>query len=65
MVACWRSDQSIGLPRFIFTEGWFYVRDHEARGQFEYRTFDRQKCGRVHTMIISSDPMDSNVRGWL
>jgi hypothetical protein len=23
----------IGLPRFIFTEGWFDVRDHEARGQ--------------------------------
>jgi hypothetical protein len=29
----WRSDQSIGLPSFIFTEGWFDVRDHEARGQ--------------------------------
>ena len=28
-----RSDQSIGLPSFIFTEGWFDVRDHEARGQ--------------------------------
>jgi hypothetical protein len=32
---------------------------------FEYRTFDCQKCSRTHTMIISSDPMDSNVRGWL
>jgi hypothetical protein len=31
---------------------------------FEYRTFDCQKCSRTHTMIISSDPMDSNVRGW-
>jgi len=39
-------------------------RDTPLKG-FEYRTFDRQKCGRVHTMIISSDPMDSNVRGWL
>jgi hypothetical protein len=33
--------------------------------RFEYRTFDCQKCGRTHTMIISSDPMESNVRGWL
>jgi len=32
---------------------------------FEYRTFDCQKCSRTHTMIISSDPMDSNERGWL
>jgi hypothetical protein len=32
---------------------------------FEYRIFDCQKCGRTHTMIISSDPMDSNMRGWL
>ena len=32
---------------------------------FEYRTFDCQKCSRTQTMIISSDPMDSNVRGWL
>ena len=32
---------------------------------FEYRVFECQKCGRTHTMIISSDPMESNVRGWL
>ena len=32
---------------------------------FEYRTFDCPKCSRTHTLIISSDPMDSNVRGWL
>jgi len=31
---------------------------------FEYRTFDCQKCNRTHTMIIASDPIDSNVRGW-
>jgi hypothetical protein len=31
-------------------------RDTPLKG-FEYRTFDRQKCGRVHTMIISSDPI--------
>jgi hypothetical protein len=29
---------------------------------FEYRVFDCQKCGRTHTMIISSDPMESSVR---
>jgi hypothetical protein len=32
---------------------------------YEYRTFDCQKCSRTHTMIISSDPMESNVRGRL
>jgi hypothetical protein len=29
------------------------------------RTFECQKCGRVHTLIVSSDPMESNMRGWL
>jgi hypothetical protein len=33
--------------------------------RFEYRTFDCQKCGRTHTMIILSDPMEYNTRGWL
>jgi hypothetical protein len=32
---------------------------------FDYRTFECQNCGRIRTMIISSDPMESNVRGWL
>jgi ribosomal protein S14 len=27
----------------------------------EYRVFECQKCGRTHTMIISSYPMESNV----
>jgi hypothetical protein len=31
----------------------------------DYRTFECQNCGRVHTMIISSDPMQSGVRDWL
>jgi hypothetical protein len=31
---------------------------------FDYRTFECQKCGRIHTMIISSDPLESGVRGW-
>jgi hypothetical protein len=31
----------------------------------EYRTFDCRNCGRTHTMIISSDPMESNAFGWL
>jgi hypothetical protein len=29
------------------------------------RTFECQKCGHVNAMIISSDPMDSSVGGWL
>jgi hypothetical protein len=32
---------------------------------FDYRTFECQKCGSVRTMIISSDPMESDLRGWL
>jgi hypothetical protein len=32
---------------------------------FDYRTFECQKCGRVETMIVSSDPMEAGVRGWL
>jgi hypothetical protein len=32
---------------------------------FDHRTFECQKCGSIRTMIISSDPMDSNTRGWL
>jgi hypothetical protein len=32
---------------------------------FEYRVFECQKCGRTHTMIIWSDPMESNVRDLL
>jgi hypothetical protein len=32
---------------------------------FEYRTFDCQKCGRAHRMIISTDPLDFNTRGWI
>jgi hypothetical protein len=32
---------------------------------FDYRKFGCRKCGHVDTMIISSDPMEFNVRGWL
>lgn len=32
---------------------------------FEYRVFECQKCGRTHTMIISSDSMECNVRDGL
>jgi len=32
---------------------------------FEYRTFECQKCGRVETLTVSSDPMKSDMRGWL
>ena len=43
----------------------FHSKTEAGPSDFEYRTFDCRKCGRTHTMIISSDPMDSNVRGWL
>jgi hypothetical protein len=32
---------------------------------FDRRTFECQKCGHVHTLVISSDPMESGVSGWL
>ena len=32
---------------------------------FDCRTFECQKCGGIHKAIISSDPMESGVRGWL
>jgi hypothetical protein len=32
---------------------------------FDRRTFECQKCGHVHTMVIASDPMESSVNGWL
>jgi hypothetical protein len=32
---------------------------------FGYRTFECQKCGRIETTFVSSDPMTSDMRGWL
>jgi hypothetical protein len=29
------------------------------------RTFECQKCGHVHMMVVSSDPMESSASGWL
>jgi hypothetical protein len=31
----------------------------------DYRTFECQHCGRIHTLIVSSDPMESGIRGLL
>jgi transposase-like protein len=31
----------------------------------DYRTFECQHCGRTHTLIVSSDPMESGIRGLL
>ena len=30
-----------------------------------YRTFECQKCGRVHTAVVSGDPMNADTSGWL
>lgn len=38
---------------------------HEGPRGFDYHTFECQKCGRVETTAVSSDPMKSEVRGWL
>jgi hypothetical protein len=32
---------------------------------FDYRTFECQKCGRVETTVVASDPMTPEMRGWL
>jgi hypothetical protein len=32
---------------------------------FDYRTFECRRCGCVETVVISSDPMTSDMRGWL
>jgi hypothetical protein len=36
-----------------------------GRSGFGTRTFECQKCGRVQTTVVSSDPMTSQMRGWL
>ena len=32
---------------------------------FDYRSFECQKCGRVETTVVASDPMTSDALGWL
>ena len=32
---------------------------------FDYRTFECQKCGHVHAVSGSQDPMQSEMHGWL
>ena len=32
---------------------------------YDYRTFGCQECGCVHTMIVSGDPLESEMNGWL
>jgi RNase P subunit RPR2 len=32
---------------------------------FDYRTFECQKCGHVHAISVSQDPMQSVTHGWL
>ena len=31
----------------------------------DYRTFKCQKCGRIQKTVVSRDPMNSDIRGWL
>ena len=32
---------------------------------FDHRTFECPKCGRVDTVVVSNDPMTSDMLGWL
>jgi hypothetical protein len=36
-----------------------------GRSGFDYRTFECQKCGRVETRGVLSDPMTSDMKGWV
>ena len=29
------------------------------------RTFECQKCGQIRTIVVSTDPMQSDVLGWI
>jgi hypothetical protein len=31
----------------------------------DHRTFECQKCGHIRTMVVSNDPMTSDMVGWL
>jgi hypothetical protein len=31
----------------------------------DYRTFECQKCGHIRRMVVSNDPMTSDMHGWL
>src|SRR5260370_18901034 len=31
---------------------------------FDTRTFECQKCGRLHTTVVAGDPMTSGMLGW-
>ena len=31
----------------------------------DYRTFECQKCGHIRRMVLSNDPMTSDLLGWL
>jgi hypothetical protein len=42
-------------PRMVLS------RVESGPNNFDYRTFECQKCGRVHTSIVSSDPMESDI----
>jgi transposase-like protein len=32
---------------------------------FDVRTFECQRCGRVHSVVASRDPLTSDMLGWL
>jgi hypothetical protein len=36
-----------------------------APSGFDYRTFECQKCGRVEIKVVPSDPMTSDMQGWV
>ncbi len=31
----------------------------------DYRTFECQKCGHIRRIVVSNDPMTSDMHGWL
>jgi hypothetical protein len=41
------------------------LRIRPGRLNFDARTFECVKCSHVEKMLVASDPMQSDVRGWL
>ena len=31
----------------------------------DHRTFECQRCGRIHRVVVSNDPLTSDMVGWL
>ena len=56
---------AISRPRCCQQTRMLLSKLEEGPHGFDHHTFECQKCGRVETTVVSSDPMTSDARGWL